>query len=197
MPAHLHHHRHFLHPDAFLYKLCLCIASLFSHKEADQDHACSLSTRREGFPALFNVSPIRPLSYNMLLSQSISTPPQLSSTCCVIVATRDGDWEGLDGLPALGITGERGISLVGPAIRHWSCSCTCCTELYGRTVSKHSICARTHSRSAHQTSLIPQPTEAGHMLCTKNSMRLPVLLLHIAGFDVALVRHSIFITYAP
>lgn len=68
------------------------------------------------------------------------------------------------------------------------------------TVGQCQNTAFAHARTGaltHQTSLIPQPTEAGHMLCTKNSMRLPVLLLHIAGFDVALVRHSIFITYAP
>jgi hypothetical protein len=145
-------------------------------------------------------SPLFPpaVSYNMLFHRNLS-PRLLSlpSTCCVIVATRGGDLDGLTGIAKTGRLGNEAflLSRSNYSIRQ-AALCTCfCTNPHGRTVSKHSICARTHFRPPNPP-LSPYPPRPD-MLCTKNPMRLCCRCT--AGLKVlpavcSLVRHSTFIS---
>lgn len=119
-----------------------------------------------------------PPSHNMLPSQSISTPPQLPSTCCVIVATPDGGLGTWTGQSVSVKNGERGISR-RPAIRQAALANAAPTCTVGQCPARHCAHARTQHPSthalAHQTMLdppVPLPTATGIILCTKKSVRL-------------------------
>lgn len=82
LQADLHRRRHLLHRDAFASKLCLCLASISSPRKSHRDQACSFVTRGRGFPALFNVSPVRrrgtTCSHRNLSPRLLSCPPRVA-----------------------------------------------------------------------------------------------------------------------
>lgn len=134
---------------------------------------------RKRIPCLVQRFPRPPPWHNMLPSRSISTPPQLPSTCCVIVATRDGDWErGRAGrrVCAVGLGLQR---LGNEAFLCTASSCLACCACKSRAQLHRACCARPPARThppIHQNrAWSPYPPRQTHALHPE--VDAPVMLL--------------------
>lgn len=154
-------------------------------------------------PCLFNVSPTRrrrTTCFHRNLSPRLLSLP---STCCVIVATRDGDWErGLaGGYVCVSVkTGERGISLRAP-----SCPASWCLHMLRLPTQWDTVPAqhflRTHERTHARThppnhAWSPYPPTAPDTCFAPRSRCACDEAAALLIWHISLVRHSIFITCA-
>lgn len=105
-------------------------------------------------PCLYNVSPAPP-SHRILPSQSISTPPQLSSTCCVIVASPDGDGQAGTCVCKDWVTRHFSSSVPIPGAMLFAHAGSSCTVM---TLSNTAF-LRTHDQT-HARSIVHPPNHA-------------------------------------